>query len=81
MLLLVFPDRSEIGVIEKNVGRHQHGIVEQAYRDVVALFHRLFLELDHSLQPVQRGDAVQQPAQFVGQISRRQRSGSIPQAR
>ena len=65
MLLLVLSHRHQIGVIEQDVGRHQHRVVEQAHRDVVALLEGLFLELDHALQPVERRDAVQQPAEFT----------------
>ena len=65
MLFLVLTNRHQIGVIEKDVRRHQHGIVEQTDGDVVALFDRLLLELDHPLQPVQRGDAVEKPAKLA----------------
>ena len=65
VLFLVFTNRHQICVVQKDVCRHEHGIVEQADRDVVALLHRLFLELDHALKPVQGRDAIQQPAQFA----------------
>ena len=54
VLFLVFPHRHLVGVIEKNVCGHQDRVIEQPHRNVVTLFERLFLELDHPLQPVQR---------------------------
>ena len=65
VLFLVFTDRHQIGVIEKDVRGHQNGIVQKADGNVVTLFDGLFLELDHPLQPIQRRDAVQQPAEFA----------------
>ena len=65
VLLLVFPDWNEVRVIEKDVCRHQNGVIQKADGDVVPLFHGLFLELNHPLQPVERCHAVQQPAQLT----------------
>ena len=65
MLFLVFPHRHLIGVIEKDVGGHQHRVIEQARRHIGALFEGFFLELDHPLQPVERRQAVEQPAEFT----------------
>ena len=65
VLLLVLSHRHQIGVVEQDVGRHQHRVVEQPHRDVVALLEGLFLELDHALEPVKRRDAVEQPAEFA----------------
>ena len=64
MLLLVFPHRNQISVVEKDVCCHQYGVVQQSHGDVVPLFQRFLLELDHALKPVQRRDAVQQPAKL-----------------
>ena len=65
MLLLVFAHRHQVGVIQEDVGGHQHRVIEQAYRHLVALLHSLLLELNHPLQPVERSHAVQQPAQLA----------------
>ena len=65
MLLLVFTDGHQIGVIQKDVRCHQHRVIQQADRHVVPVFDGLLLELDHPLQPVQGGDAVQQPAELA----------------
>ena len=65
MLLLVLTDGHQVSVVEKDVGGHQHRIVQQAHGDVVPLLHRFLLELNHPLQPVERRDAIQQPAQFA----------------
>ena len=65
VLLLVFAHGHQISVVEEDVGRHQHRVIQQAHRDLIPLFDGLLLELDHPLQPVQRRDAVQQPAQLA----------------
>jgi hypothetical protein len=65
MLLLVFPHGHPIGVVEENVGSHQHRVIEQPGGDIRPLLHRFLLELNHPLQPVERRDAVQQPAELA----------------
>jgi len=64
VLFLVFADWHQVGVIKKDVGRHQHGVIQQPNGHVVALLDRLLLELDHPLQPVERSDTVQEPAEL-----------------
>src|SRR4030095_7482711 len=64
MLLLVFTNRYEVGLIKQNVGSHQHRIVEQADADILALLARLVFELSHSFQFRQTRRAIQNPGQF-----------------
>ena len=65
VLFLVFPHRHPIGVIEKDVGGHQHRVIEQPGRHIGPLLQRLLLELDHPLQPVEWRHAIEQPAEFA----------------
>ena len=64
MLLLVFPDRHRIGLIEQDVGRHQHRIVEDADADTLALAAALLFELDHAPQLAHVGHGVEDPRQL-----------------
>ena len=50
VLLLVFAHGHHVGVVEQNVGGHQHGVGEQAGVDVVGLAAHLLLEGGHALQ-------------------------------
>ena len=61
VLPLVVPHRHLVGVVEDDVGGHQHRVVEQAGRHALVP-GRLVLELGHPLQPAHGRDAVQQPA-------------------
>jgi hypothetical protein len=45
MLFLIVTDRHLIGLVEQDVGGHQHRIVEQADVDVILVALRLVLEL------------------------------------
>ena len=65
VLFLVFAHGHQIGPVEKDVGRHQDWVVQQAHGHLVTLLDGLLLELDHALQPVERRDAIQEPAQFA----------------
>ena len=63
VLELVFADGDELGVVEENIGRHQHGIVKNP--DVDAVFAFAFvLILGHTVKFAHGGDAVQDPAEF-----------------
>jgi len=64
VLLLVFADRHMGGAIEQDVGRHQHRIVVQADRRVLAVLAGFFLELGHAVEPADPCDAIEDPGQF-----------------
>mmetsp|Transcript_14434 Transcript_14434/g.57521 ORF Transcript_14434/g.57521 Transcript_14434/m.57521 type:complete len:432 (+) Transcript_14434:1001-2296(+) len=64
VLALVLADGHEPGLVQQDVGRHEHGVVEEADADVLALLDGLFLVLDHALEPVHRCRAVEQPGEF-----------------
>ncbi len=49
MLLLVFAYGNSLGIVEQNVGGHEHGIGEQAYRHILSFGFRFVLELGHTL--------------------------------
>ena len=63
VLHLVFADGHQVGVVEQNVGRHQHGIGEQpgVGRQPFGL---LILVGVTSFEQAHRRDGHQQPAQF-----------------
>ncbi len=68
VLALVVADRDFLGVVQQDVGGHEHRIVEQAdahetLRALVDLV-ALLLELRHTAQLAERRDAVQQPRQL-----------------
>ena len=64
VLLLVLADRHVGGEIGEDVGRHQHGIVVEADRGVLAVLAGLLLELGHAVQPAEAGDAVEHPGEL-----------------
>ena len=64
MLLLVLADRHMGGAIEQNVGRHQHRIIVEADRGVLAILAGLFLELRHAVEPADPRHAIEDPCQF-----------------
>ena len=64
MLLLVVADRHVGRPIEQNVGRHQHGIIVEADRSVLAVLARLLLELGHPVQPAEPSDAIEDPGEL-----------------
>ena len=61
MLLLILPDRHEVGLIKQNVARHQGRVGEQTRVDIVSVFLRFVLELGHARQLAELGVAVEQP--------------------
>ena len=64
VLLLVLADGHVAGTIKQDVGRLEHGIVEQGDRCPFLVLARLVLPLRHSAEPTHAGGAVQEPAQF-----------------
>ena len=64
MLLLVFADGDDVGVVKENICRHQHGIEEQTGVDG-DLFLRLVLKLRHAFELAERADAGEHPREFV----------------
>ena len=63
VLALIVADRDLFGVVEQNVGRHQHRIVVQA--DGYGLLTLGFVfELGHSSQLADRRNIVEQPGAF-----------------
>ena len=64
MLLLVLADRHMGGEIGEDVGGHQHRIVVEADRGVLAVLAGLLLELGHAVEPAEPGDAVEHPGKF-----------------
>ena len=51
-------------LVEKNVRRHQHGVVKQPDADVLALLARFLLVLYHALEPVDGRRAIEQPREL-----------------
>ena len=63
MLNLVFSDGDEIGLVEENVRRLQHRIVQQAGKNALFL-GRLFLKLRLPLQLAEWRDGVEYPREL-----------------
>src|SRR5689334_4906009 len=64
MLFLVLADRDVSRLVAENVGRHQHRIGIQAEPGQVAVLARLLLELRHPVEPAERGQTAENPAEF-----------------
>ena len=64
MLLLIRADGHQIGLIEQNIRRHQHGVIKQARVDVVRVLGALVLVLGHAGKLAHIGEAVQDPGQL-----------------
>ena len=64
VLLLVVADRYVGRLIEQDVGRHQHRIVEEADRRVLAVLARLLLELGHAVEPAHARHAIERPGEL-----------------
>ena len=64
MLLLVVADRHVGGEIGEDVGGHQHRIVVEPDRGVLAVLAGLLLELGHAVEPAEAGDAVEHPGEL-----------------
>jgi len=60
VLPLVVPDRNDVGLVQQDVARHEHGVREQAGGDEVLLL-RLLLELCHPAQLAEGGHRAEQP--------------------
>ena len=63
MLRLIVAHRHDRGLVQQNIGGHQHRILQQAVADGF-LRLRLGLVLRHALQPADRRHAGQHPGQF-----------------
>ena len=64
MLLLVLADRHVGGAVDQNVGRHQHGIVVETDRGILAVLAGLLLELRHAAEPADARHAVEDPGKL-----------------
>ena len=63
VLRLVLAHRHDAGLVEQDVGRHQHGVLQQAVADGF-LLGGLGLVLRHALQPADRRDAGEHPGEL-----------------
>jgi len=63
MLRLIVAHRYNRGLIEQNIGGHQHRVLQQAIADRF-LRGRFGFELGHPFEPAERRDARQHPGQF-----------------
>ena len=63
VLDLVLAHGHHLALVDQDVRRLQHGVVQQADVDVLAVLARLVLELGHALQLAQRGERVEDPRQ------------------
>ena len=64
VLLLVDAHGDYIGLVEQDVGGHQHGISEESGINVVGVLLGLILELGHAGELTEAGEAVEQPCQL-----------------
>ncbi len=65
VLALVVADRNDLGVVQQDVGRHEHRIGEQADRGRLrSLLGRLVLELGHARGFAEAGDRVEDPGEL-----------------
>src|SRR5215813_10311672 len=64
MLLLVLADRNMGGAVEQDVGRHQHRIVVETDRCILAVLARLLLELRHAVEPAHPRHAIEDPGKL-----------------
>ena len=64
VLLLVLADRHMGRAVEQNVGRHQHRIVVEADRGILAILAGLFLELGHAVEPPDPRHTIEDPRQL-----------------
>ena len=63
VLRLVVADRHDAGLVEQDIGGHQHGVLQQAVADGF-LFGGLHLVLRHALQPADGRDAGEHPGEL-----------------
>ncbi len=64
VLALIVADGDQLGVVEEDVGRHQHGVGEHPGLDRL-LARALLLELGHAAQLAHRGRALEQPRELL----------------
>ena len=60
MLTLILPYRHDIGIIEQNVGRHEHRVREEAGIGFEAFRHFIFIRV-RLLQECDRHEALKYP--------------------
>src|SRR5207244_7725628 len=63
VLPLILTDGNQVGAIEQDVRRLQHGVREQP-RPYALEIGRPGLELNHALEPADRRHAAEEPCQF-----------------
>ena len=64
MLLLILTDRNEIGIHDKNIGRHQNGICEKPVRRIKSSRYFIFIAVA-ALKKTHRSQTRQIPGQFL----------------
>src|SRR5262245_42859561 len=64
MLLLVVADRNMGRGVKQNVRRHQVRVDVEAGGGLLAVLARLLLELRHTVQPTEPGDAIEDPGKL-----------------
>ena len=64
MLLLVFADGDEVGVVDEDIRRHQHGIIKKAAVEGVFMLAGFILKLGHALEVAERAYAGEYPSQI-----------------
>jgi hypothetical protein len=64
MLNLVLAHGHIPGLVDKDIGRLEHGVVEKTHVDVASVLSSLLLELGHPFQLSNRRHAVEDPGEF-----------------
>src|SRR4051794_28168794 len=64
MLLLVLADRHMRRAVSQDVGRHEHRIVIEPDRGVLAILAGLLLELGHTVEPAEPRNAIEHPREL-----------------
>ena len=64
MLLLIFANGYQVGLVQQDIRSHQAGVGKQASIDVVGILGGLVLELGHTAQFTKLAVAVQDPSQL-----------------
>ena len=61
MLALILADGDEVGLVEQDIGGHEHGIGKQARGDIICMLLRFHFELRHARQLAELRIAAQHP--------------------
>ena len=64
MLLLIRTHRHEVGLVEKNIGRHEGRVSKEAGVDVICMAGGLVFKLGHAVQLSELGIAVENPGEL-----------------